>query len=125
MTRRRVVVVGQGRVGGNIALWLERLGHDVVRRGRDDVESPGAVENADVIMLAVPDGAIGELARRILPRIGQARMVHFSGALLVGHALSYHPLYSFPKTALAPEAFARIPFARQEGAPPLATLVPG
>jgi 8-hydroxy-5-deazaflavin:NADPH oxidoreductase len=52
----RIAVVGKGNVGGGPADLWERAGHHVTRLGRDG----GDVSDADVVLLAVPGGAIGE-----------------------------------------------------------------
>jgi predicted short-subunit dehydrogenase-like oxidoreductase (DUF2520 family) len=54
-------VVGPGRVGGSFAAALERAGHRVVARvGRAD--DPSAIEQANVVVIAVPDDALHEAA---------------------------------------------------------------
>lgn len=71
----RVAIVGAGAVGTALAANFERHGHEVVygvRAGRDpgedrtclDVETCGA--GADLVVLAVPFGAVGE----VVPRLG-------------------------------------------------------
>lgn len=52
----RITVVGKGNVGGGLADLWERAGHTVTRLGRDG----GEVSDADVVLLAVPGGAIAE-----------------------------------------------------------------
>src|SRR5205085_11079935 len=52
----RVAVVGRGNVGGGLADMWEKAGHDVTRIGREG----GDVSDADVVLLAVPGGAIAE-----------------------------------------------------------------
>jgi predicted dinucleotide-binding enzyme len=49
-----ITVIGRGNVGGGLArLWRDR-GHDVQELGRDG----GDVSGADVVLVAVPSGAI-------------------------------------------------------------------
>jgi 8-hydroxy-5-deazaflavin:NADPH oxidoreductase len=52
----KVAVVGKGNVGGGLADRWERAGHDVTRIGKDG----GDVSDADVVLLAVPGGAVAE-----------------------------------------------------------------
>ena len=52
----RITVVGRGNVGGGLADLWERAGHQVTRLGRGG----GDVSNADVVLLAVPGGAVAE-----------------------------------------------------------------
>ena len=73
-----VVVVGAGSVGTALATTLRRLGHRVrfARRApRDDeVEIDGASVGADLTVLAVPFGVVGD----VVPRLGLS-----AGAVIV------------------------------------------
>jgi 8-hydroxy-5-deazaflavin:NADPH oxidoreductase len=57
----RVTVVGRGNVGGGLADQWEPAGHQVTRLGRDG----GDVSDADVVLLAVPGGAVPEALDRL------------------------------------------------------------
>jgi len=50
----RIAIAGRGNVGGGLADLWERAGHDVTRIGREG----GDVSGADVVVLAVPGGAL-------------------------------------------------------------------
>jgi predicted dinucleotide-binding enzyme len=52
----RIVTIGSGNVGGGLADRWERAGHEVVRFGRGGGDASGA----DVALLAVPGGAVGD-----------------------------------------------------------------
>jgi predicted dinucleotide-binding enzyme len=52
----KIAVVGKGNVGGGLADRWERAGHEVTRIGREG----GDVSGADVVLVAVPGGAIAE-----------------------------------------------------------------
>lgn len=52
----KVAVIGRGNVGGGLADLWERAGHDVTRVGRGG----GDVSEAEVVLVAVPGGAIAE-----------------------------------------------------------------
>ncbi len=52
----KIAVVGRGNVGGGLADRWERAGHDVTRIGQDG----GDVTDADVVLVAVPGGAIAD-----------------------------------------------------------------
>ena len=81
----RITVRGNGNVGGGLADLWERAGHDVTRLGRDG----GDVSDADVVLVAVPGGAIagalGRLAglgaRRSSTRPTGSGWVHRTGSL--------------------------------------------
>src|SRR5947209_18014486 len=57
----RITVVGRGNVGGGLADLWERAGHQVTRIGRDG----GEVSDAEVVLLAVPGGAISEALEKL------------------------------------------------------------
>lgn len=87
---RRVAVVGAGRMGRAVAAALRAAGRTV--EGPLGRGATGA--GAEVVLLAVPDGAIADAAARVAPGpfVG-----HLSGATtlgpLAGHrAFSVHPL---------------------------------
>lgn len=107
----RVAVVGDGRVGRAMASALREAGVDV--RGPHGRGAAG--EDADIVLLAVPDAEIGAAAAAIAsgPLVG-----HFSGATtlepLAPHALSeehgalgIHPLI----TVAGETSFAGVPAA--------------
>jgi len=99
----RVSVVGRGRVGSALAARLDAAGVTVSGphgRGHDG-------DDADVVVLCVPDGAIADAAAAVAPRDG--RLVgHCSGAttldpLAPHEAFSLHPLMTItgPDSELA------------------------
>ena len=57
----RIVTVGRGNVGGGLADLWERAGHQVTRIGRDG----GDVSNAEVVLMAMPGGAIAEALAKL------------------------------------------------------------
>lgn len=52
----RITVVGRGNVGGGLAKLWEQAGHEVTALGREG----GDASDADVVVVAVPSGAIAE-----------------------------------------------------------------
>ena len=52
----RIAVVGRGNVGGGLADKWEQAGHSVTRIGKDG----GDASDAEVVLVAVPGGAIAE-----------------------------------------------------------------
>src|SRR5438067_2196041 len=57
----RIVTIGKGNVGGGLAqLWRE-AGHDVTELGREGGDAAGA----DVVLLAVPAGAIADALGKV------------------------------------------------------------
>jgi 8-hydroxy-5-deazaflavin:NADPH oxidoreductase len=57
----RMTVLGRGNVGGGLADVWERASHHVTRLGRDG----GDVSDAEVVLVAVPGGAIAEALDRV------------------------------------------------------------
>jgi predicted short-subunit dehydrogenase-like oxidoreductase (DUF2520 family) len=122
-----VGVIGAGRAGLSLGLALARAGHVVRVHGRRAKPVPppltlttGAppawLREMDVLLLAVPDDAIGEMAAALAAhgRAGAGQVVlHLSGALskdalqalaASGAALgSLHPLQTLSDPADAPE----------------------
>jgi len=57
----RIAVVGRGNIGGGLADLWERAGHEVKRIGREG----GDVSEAEVVLLAVPGGAVAEALGKV------------------------------------------------------------
>jgi predicted dinucleotide-binding enzyme len=57
----RIAVVGRGNVGGGLADLWERAGHDVTRTGKEG----GDVSEAEVVLIAVPGGAIADALAKV------------------------------------------------------------
>jgi predicted short-subunit dehydrogenase-like oxidoreductase (DUF2520 family) len=109
-----VVIVGPGRLGRTLAGLLPRAGHAVTLRGRGDPLDDGPVRRAAVVLLTVPDAAIGRVADRVPP--GPVRL-HTSGATDLaplarrpGHG-SLHPLMTFPGPEVAVPDLRGVPAA--------------
>lgn len=103
-----VGILGRGRLGRTLALVLERVGHRVDLRGRNEVPL------GEVVLLTVPDAALADAARTI----PSGRIVlHCSGAAdleaLRPHrpAGSFHPLMTFPGPATAIPELRDVPAA--------------
>lgn len=57
----KIAVVGRGNVGGGLAKLWRNAGHEVVEIGHEG----GDTEGADVILLAVPSGEIGDALGKV------------------------------------------------------------
>lgn len=94
----RVALVGAGRVGTAVAFLLRRSGHEIVgvsSRTPDSahaaatrldaptfVLTPGELIDADLVLIGVPDGAIHEVATRLVPSVRSGTVVaHLAGSL--------------------------------------------
>jgi predicted short-subunit dehydrogenase-like oxidoreductase (DUF2520 family) len=122
----RVAILGAGRLGGALARALEAAGAEVaVLSGRTTEGAP----NAPLLLLTVPDQALGEVAERLARTRTDAPpavALHLSGALdssvlaplaRRGFAVgSCHPIQTFPRPDASPDAFAGVTFG-VEGEP--------
>lgn len=121
----RVIIVGPGRAGGAIGLAAERVGHEIVgvltRAGTHPrwrvLDWDTVLPEADVVLIAVRDEAITEVAGRIAPHVSNVGVVaHLSGFTPVialraiqdqGVAVGgFHPLQSLPDPETGADALS-------------------
>jgi predicted dinucleotide-binding enzyme len=57
----KIATVGRGNVGGGLADFWEKAGHEVTRIGKDG----GDVSEADAVLVAVPGGAIADALGKV------------------------------------------------------------
>jgi predicted dinucleotide-binding enzyme len=57
----KITTIGRGTIGGGLARLWERAGHKVTSLGRDG----GDASDADVVLVAVPSGAISEALGKV------------------------------------------------------------
>jgi predicted dinucleotide-binding enzyme len=62
-----ITVIGRGKVGGGLAARWERAGHTVTRLGREGGDAAGA----DVVLVAVPSGAVAEALGKVTGLAGK------------------------------------------------------
>jgi predicted short-subunit dehydrogenase-like oxidoreductase (DUF2520 family) len=117
----RFSLVGPGRVGKSVAGWAVAAGGELVAAtGRDGLAGFGS-GGQDLLLIAVPDGVLAEVAERLATRPQAAVALHTSGsrdaAVLaplraVGSAAgTLHPLKAFPRVLSAPEEASGVFFA--------------
>jgi predicted short-subunit dehydrogenase-like oxidoreductase (DUF2520 family) len=96
-----VRIIGPGRAGGALALALDAAGWTVLEPVQHGDPLAGAAAGVDVLVIAVPDGAVAEVASAVEP-VESTVVVHVSGALgldaLAPHPrrAGLHPLVSMP-----------------------------
>jgi len=102
------VVVGAGRAGGSFAAALDAVGWDVSVLHHREVARPESLAGADLVLLCVPDAAVGEVAASM--ERGPDRVVsHCAGSLgldvLGDHPRvgSVHPLVALPDPRVGAE----------------------
>lgn len=107
----RLRVIGPGRAGGALAMALGRAGWDVVGRLVRGDDVAGALDGTDLLVVAVPDQVIAEVAAAVVPN-GRGVIAHLSGSLglevLSGHerTAALHPLVSLPSAELGADRLA-------------------
>jgi 8-hydroxy-5-deazaflavin:NADPH oxidoreductase len=57
----KITTVGRGNIGGGLARLWERAGHEVTTLGQEGGDASGA----DVVLVAVPGGSIGEALSKV------------------------------------------------------------
>jgi predicted short-subunit dehydrogenase-like oxidoreductase (DUF2520 family) len=117
----RFSLVGPGRVGTSLAIWAVAAGGELVatvgRGGQSDLATAGQ----DLLLIAVPDGALAEVVAGLAERPQAAVALHTSGSqdaavlaplraagTIVG---TLHPLKAFPRVLPAPEQARGVFFA--------------
>lgn len=77
----KIGIIGDGNVGGALARGLKRVGHDVRAVGKD----PGAIREAaswaEVVLLAVPFGALDEVVKVVGDAVAGKTVVDVTNAL--------------------------------------------
>jgi len=117
----RFSLVGPGRVGKSVAGWAVAEGAEMVAAtGRDGLAGFGSA-GQDLLLIAVPDGVLAEVAERLATRPQAGVALHTSGsrdaAVLAplraaGTAAgTLHPLKAFPRVLSAPEEARGVFFA--------------
>jgi predicted short-subunit dehydrogenase-like oxidoreductase (DUF2520 family) len=108
-----ILIIGRGRVGRALRRSLESSGqHNVVTVGRRWNRS--SVQRADAVVLAVSDGSIEAVARKVAPDVSHSTTVlHCAGGRgteelrsceACGAAVGImHPLVSFPSMRSSPD----------------------
>jgi len=97
-------IIGRGRAGGALARALTDAGWRVDGPLGRDHGPATATSGARIVLLAVPDGAVADVAAALAP--GQAVVAHVAGALglevLAPHerVASVHPLVALPNAEL-------------------------
>lgn len=110
---RRVRVIGPGRAGGALMAALGQVGWRVAEPlGRHD-DVAAALAEVDLLVLAVPDGAIASVAGAVAPVDSGAVIAHLAGSVgldvLTPHhrVAALHPLVSLPSAQIGAERLCR------------------
>ena len=81
MAKPKIGIIGDGNVGSALRRGLERAGYDVRAVGKDPAKVRETGQWAEVIMLAVPYGAIDDAVRELGDGMGGKIIVDVTNAL--------------------------------------------
>ena len=77
----KIGIIGEGNVGSALARGLERAGHDVRTVGEDPTGTRETADWAEVVMLAVPFGAIDDVVSKVGGHVDGKTVVDVTNAL--------------------------------------------
>ena len=77
----KIGIIGDGNVGSALARGLKRAGHEVRAVGKDKAAIRDVASWGEVVLLAVPFGAIGEVVRDAGEALGGKTVVDVTNAL--------------------------------------------
>lgn len=109
--------------------YLEMSGASVGQWSRR-AEAEGGVTladvclKADIVLLAISDGAIGEFVSAHADLLSDKTLVHFSGALSFDGMSGAHPLYSFSREPVPKVRMEQIVFVTEKGGKNFTQLFP-
>ena len=78
---KRIGIIGDGNVGSALARGLKRAGHDVRAVGKDKTAVRETAVWADIVMLAVPFGALGQVVNEAGDALAGKTVVDVTNAL--------------------------------------------
>src|SRR5687768_1895181 len=81
MLTKKIGIIGNGNVGSALTRGLTRAKQDVRTVGNDEADVRATAAWADVLILAVPFGALGEVARVIGPVVEGKPVIDVTNAL--------------------------------------------
>ena len=84
----KIAIIGKGNVGSALEAGLARNGHDVQAVGRDPGPVREAAEAADIVILAIPFGAIDEAVGELGPSVSGKIVIDATNALTPDYELA-------------------------------------
>lgn len=79
--KKKIAVIGAGNVGGALSRGLSLAGYEVWLVGKAKEDMVKAAKSADVVFLAVPYGALDDVARTIVADVDGKTIVDVTNAL--------------------------------------------
>ena len=80
-SKKKIAIIGGGNVGQALGRGVTRAGHEVRIVGRDEAATRDAAEWAELVLLAVPFGAVDEVVKTVGPRLEGKVVVDVTNAL--------------------------------------------
>ncbi len=122
-------LIGDGRLARHLAHYFSLQDLPLKRWSRRaslSLSWESRLKDCSVILLAVSDRAIEELAHEIRSTAGfeNRKLIHFSGALDTQLAWGFHPLMSFSDTLYSLEQYEKIPFLIDQDGPAFSEVFP-
>ena len=81
MATKKIGIIGDGNVGSALARGMKRVGHDVRAVGKDKTAVRETAGWADIVVLAVPFGAIGQVVNEVGDALAGKTVVDVTNAL--------------------------------------------
>ncbi|HEY8923089.1 MAG TPA: NADPH-dependent F420 reductase [Polyangia bacterium] len=81
MAKSKIGIVGDGNVGSALARGLGRAGHEVKAVGKDRAAVRELAAWAEIVFLAVPYGALGDVVETAGPALGDKTVVDVTNVL--------------------------------------------
>ncbi|GGF89386.1 MULTISPECIES: Rossmann-like and DUF2520 domain-containing protein [Cysteiniphilum] len=117
-------IIGNGRLARHIQFYFKLINIPHTLWHRQQPESPEDIlGQSDIILLAISDDAIDAFLNAH-PRLNNKLCVHFSGALVSQHALSYHPLMTFSPELQDLDFYQNLFFVGEDNEPTFSTIFP-
>lgn len=115
---REILLIGRGRLAHHLAHdWTQVFAQtpDSPRLTRWDRSQPTSqliqkLKSASLVAVAISDSALAGFIQQHQPHNPKAIWIHFSGALEVAGAQSFHPLMTFGPELYDDSEYRRIPF---------------
>lgn len=121
------LIVGNGRMARHVSFYFDQLGipySQWARKTHSKEDIQALAHSASHVLILISDSAI-EAFINDNPCLNSKTLVHFSGSLVTPLAYGVHPLMTFADDLYTLEAYKKIPFVCDAGAPSFAKLFPG
>lgn len=126
MRRVPIGIVGDGRVAKHITCYFDllKIPHKIwSRKTSQGLDLIAFFEECETVLILINDDAINNFIEDN-PRLGNKKLVHFSGSLVLENIQSAHPMMSFGKQTYDLPTYKKIPFILEKGKTSFRNLFP-